>query len=150
MAIRKIKIMGAVLELPAKQRCQFSPLTSKIGPNGLNWQCCLVGKQLQTALSFFDFFNCHCSAKPSFQVKSIATLTPTFFTHNNSFIANVQLHVILFLSFFVNANMQCGIKMMFESQYILLTQCTLKYKSAAPHSCWIKKDYAGVLQHVAK
>jgi hypothetical protein len=25
MAIEKIKILGAVLELPAKQHCQFSP-----------------------------------------------------------------------------------------------------------------------------
>ena len=30
MAIEKIKIVGAVLELPAKQHCQFSPF----GPSG--------------------------------------------------------------------------------------------------------------------
>ena len=30
-AIEKIKIVGAVLELPAKQHCQFSLLTSKMG-----------------------------------------------------------------------------------------------------------------------
>jgi hypothetical protein len=30
MAIEKIKILGAVLELPAKQHCQSSPLTSKL------------------------------------------------------------------------------------------------------------------------
>jgi hypothetical protein len=28
MAIEKIKILGAVLELPAKQHCQFSPFGS--------------------------------------------------------------------------------------------------------------------------
>ena len=42
MAIEKIKILGAVLELPAKQHCQFSPFgpTSKV--NGLDWQCFLT------------------------------------------------------------------------------------------------------------
>jgi hypothetical protein len=43
MAIEKNKILGAVLKLPAKWHCQSSPLTSKIGPNGLNWQYCLAG-----------------------------------------------------------------------------------------------------------
>ena len=31
MAIEKIKILGAVLELPAKQHCQTSPFISKLG-----------------------------------------------------------------------------------------------------------------------
>jgi hypothetical protein len=34
MAIEKIKILGAVLELSAKQHCQFSPFTSKLGQIG--------------------------------------------------------------------------------------------------------------------
>ena len=34
MAIEKIKILGAVLELPAKQHCQFSLFTSKMGQMG--------------------------------------------------------------------------------------------------------------------
>jgi hypothetical protein len=34
IAVEKIKILGAVLELPAKQQCQSSPFTSKIGQNG--------------------------------------------------------------------------------------------------------------------
>ena len=35
MAVEKIKIMGAVLELPAKQHCQFGPLfTKKLGKMG--------------------------------------------------------------------------------------------------------------------
>ncbi len=34
MAIEKIKILGAVLELPAKQHCQSSPFTSKLGQIG--------------------------------------------------------------------------------------------------------------------
>jgi hypothetical protein len=31
MAIEKIKTLGAILELPARQQCQFSPITSKMG-----------------------------------------------------------------------------------------------------------------------
>jgi len=34
MAIEKIKIVGAVLELSAKQHCQSSPFTSKLGQIG--------------------------------------------------------------------------------------------------------------------
>ena len=34
MAIEKIKILGAVLELPAKQQCLSSPFTSKMGQMG--------------------------------------------------------------------------------------------------------------------
>ena len=34
MAIEKIKIVGAILELPAKQHCQSSPFTSKLGQIG--------------------------------------------------------------------------------------------------------------------
>ena len=47
MAIEKIKILGALLELPAKQHCQSSPFTSKLGQVGL------IGPQ------DFDFFNYH-------------------------------------------------------------------------------------------
>jgi hypothetical protein len=35
MAIEKIKILGAVLELPAKQHCHFSLFTFKLGQMGL-------------------------------------------------------------------------------------------------------------------
>jgi len=34
MAIEKIKILGAILELPAKQHCQSSPFTSKLDQIG--------------------------------------------------------------------------------------------------------------------
>jgi hypothetical protein len=34
MAIEKIKIVGAILELPAKQHCQFSLFTVKMGQTG--------------------------------------------------------------------------------------------------------------------
>jgi hypothetical protein len=34
MTIEKIKILGAVLELPARQQCQSSPFTTKMGQIG--------------------------------------------------------------------------------------------------------------------
>ena len=34
MAVEKIKILGAVLELPAKQHSQFGPFTKKLGKMG--------------------------------------------------------------------------------------------------------------------
>ena len=43
MAIDKIKILGAVLELPAKQHCQFNPFGPIFEVNGLDWQCYLAG-----------------------------------------------------------------------------------------------------------
>ena len=55
---KKIKILGAILEISVKQLCQSSPFTSKIGPNGLNGQCCLAGSS-KTAPKILIFFNCH-------------------------------------------------------------------------------------------
>ena len=55
---------GAVLELPAKQHCQSSPFTSEVGPNGLNWQCCLAGSS-KTAPRIL-IFSITMGAKPSF------------------------------------------------------------------------------------
>jgi hypothetical protein len=43
MAIEKIQILGAILELPAKQHCQFSPFGPILGVNELDWQCYLAG-----------------------------------------------------------------------------------------------------------
>ena len=43
MTIENIKILGAVLELPAKQHCQFSPFGPIFEVNGLDWQCYLAG-----------------------------------------------------------------------------------------------------------
>ncbi len=43
MAIeKKIKILWAVLELPAKQHNQFSPFGPIFEENGLDWQCYLA------------------------------------------------------------------------------------------------------------
>ena len=71
MAIEKIKILGAVLELPAKQHCQFSPFGPLYEVNGLDWQCCLVGSS-KTAPRIL-IFSIAMSAKPSFYIKFIAT-----------------------------------------------------------------------------
>ena len=62
MAIEKIKILGAVLELPA---VPIQPIYLKNGPNGLNWQCCLAGS---SKTAWDDEY--------SFYVKSIATYAP--------------------------------------------------------------------------
>ena len=64
MTVEKIKVLGAVFELPAKQHYQF-------GPNGLNWQCCLAGSS-KTAPRIL-IFSTVMGAKPSFYMKSIAT-----------------------------------------------------------------------------
>ena len=71
MAIEKIKILGAVLELPAKQHCQSSQFTSEVGPNGLNWQCCLAGSYKMAPRNLI--FSIVLDAEYSFYVKSIAT-----------------------------------------------------------------------------
>ena len=42
MAIEKIKNLGAVLELTAKQHCQFSSSDPNFEVNGLDWQCYLA------------------------------------------------------------------------------------------------------------
>ena len=45
MAIEKIKILGAVLEVPDKQTCQFnqfSPFSPSFEANGLDWQSYLA------------------------------------------------------------------------------------------------------------
>ena len=42
MAIEKTKILGAVLELPAKTALQIWPIWSNFEANGLDWQCSLL------------------------------------------------------------------------------------------------------------
>ena len=82
MAIEKIKILGAVLELPAKQSIYL-----KIGPNWPNWQCCLAGSS-KTAPRIL-IFSIAMGADCSFYVKSIATYAPAFFGYNSSVLASV-------------------------------------------------------------
>ena len=81
MAVEKIKILGAVLELPAKQHCQFSPF----GPIFEVWQCYLAGssKRVPRILSFSSAMG----ANKLFYVKSIALYAPTFFGYTISVLA---------------------------------------------------------------
>ena len=60
----KNQIMGAVLELPAKLHCQFSPFGSLHVVNGLDWQCYLAGSS-KTAPRIL-IFSMAMGAKPSF------------------------------------------------------------------------------------
>ena len=87
MAIEKIKILGAILELPANSALPIQPIYLKIGPNRPNRQCCLAGSSKTDARILI------CSiamgADYSFYVKSIATYDPTFFGYNNSVLAIV-------------------------------------------------------------
>ncbi len=87
MAIEKIKILGAVLELPAKQHCQFSPFGPISEVNGLDWQCYLAGSS-KTAPRIL-IFSVAIGANYSYEVKNSEIWAPAFFKHNNSFIATV-------------------------------------------------------------
>ena len=78
MAIEKIKILGALLELPAKQNCQFCQL----GPilryiHWLDWHCCLAGSFKRAPRIFI--FSIVLGAEYLCYVKSIATFALTFF-----------------------------------------------------------------------
>ena len=88
MAIEKIKIVGAVLELPAKQHCQFSPFGPLYEVNGLDWQCCLAGSS-KTAPRIL-IFSIAIGANYSFDIKSGFSIAPAFSLHNNFDIASVQ------------------------------------------------------------
>ena len=78
--IEKIKILGAVLELPAKQHCQSS---QEIGPNWPNRHYCLAGssKKAPKILIFCVDY--------SFYVKTIKTHARAFLTLNILAIARV-------------------------------------------------------------
>ena len=61
MAIEIIKILGAVLELPAKQHCQFSPFGPLYEVNGLDWQCYLAGSSKTAPMcQTFILVEIHC------------------------------------------------------------------------------------------
>ena len=86
--LKKIKVLGAVLELPAKQHCQFSPFSPIFEVNGLDWQCYLAGSS-KTAPRILIFSIAIC-ADYSYEVKNSEIWAPAFFKHNNSFIATVS------------------------------------------------------------
>ena len=88
MAIEKIKILKAVLELPAKQHSQSSQNHCENGPNVLNWQCCLAGGS-KTALRIL-IFSIAMGADYSLELISIETYAPQFVGHNDLFLGSVQ------------------------------------------------------------
>ena len=87
MDIEKIKILGAVLELPAKQHCQFSPFGPCFEVNGLDWQCYLAGSS-KTAPRIL-IFSIAIGADFSFDIKSGFSIAPAFSLHNNFDIGSV-------------------------------------------------------------
>ena len=68
MKIEKIKILGAVLELPAKKHSQFSPFGPIVEVNGLDWRCYLAGS-FKTALSIL-IFSIAVGANYSYEMKN--------------------------------------------------------------------------------
>ena len=110
MAIEKIQILGAVLELPAKKRCQSSPFTSKIGPNGLNWQCYLAGSSKMAPRILI--FSIAIDVDYLYEVKNSEIQAPAFFKHN-SFIATVY-RIMHLDSFIIN-----WLKFSFSLQYVI-------------------------------
>ena len=85
--IEKMKMLGAILELPAKQQCQSSPFTSKLG------QTCQIGNAVKLVapkqLPGFWFFSIVMGADYSFYVKFNATFALTFFEYIISVLACV-------------------------------------------------------------
>ena len=58
--------------------------------NGLAWHCCLAGSsKTPTRVLIFSIV---MVADYSFDVKNIDICAPTFFKHNNSFIATVHMY----------------------------------------------------------
>ena len=92
MAIEKIKIMGAVLKVPAKQHCQFIQFGPIFEINGQDWHCCLAGSS-KTALRIL-ISSIAIGADYSYEVEDIEIWSPSFFKHNNSFtVATVFYYV---------------------------------------------------------
>ena len=86
MAIEKIKIFGAVLELPGKLHCQFSPF-DHFSVNGLDWQYCFADN-FETAPKIL-IFSIAVGADYSFELISIETYSPQFIGHNYLFLRSV-------------------------------------------------------------
>ena len=90
MAIEKIQILGALLEVSAKQHCQSSPSTSKLGLIGQNRQCCLAGSSKRAPRILI--FSIAMGVDYSFYVKTIKTHAREFLTLNILAIGRVPLN----------------------------------------------------------
>ena len=80
MAIEKIKVFVAILELPAKQHSQFSPFGLFLGWTGWigsrpDWQCCLAGSSK--------------IANGPFELISDVHWLAQFIRHNKTFLGSV-------------------------------------------------------------
>jgi hypothetical protein len=82
--LKKIKILWAILELPAKQQGRFG----QFEVNGLNWQCFLAGS-FKTAPRIL-IFSIVMGADYPFYVKSIATWTLTSYGYIILILASVM------------------------------------------------------------
>ena len=89
IAIEKIKIMGAVWELPAKQHCRFWPTRLNFEVNGLDWQCCLAGSSQRAPRILI--FSTAMGADYTFYVKSIESHARAFLPLNNSAVGSVYI-----------------------------------------------------------
>ena len=87
MKIEKIKILGGVFELPAKQQCQLSPFGPIFEVNGLDWQCYLAGSSKTTPRILIS--SIAIGASYSYEVKNSEIWVPASFKLNNSFITTV-------------------------------------------------------------
>ena len=68
MAIEKIKMLGADLELPGKQHYQFSPFGPIFEVDGLDWQCYLAGSSKTSPRIWI--FSIAIGADYSYEVKN--------------------------------------------------------------------------------
>ena len=80
MAIEKIKILGAVLELPAKQHCQFWPIWPNFEVNGLDLQCYFAGSS-KTAPRILIGSEISCTDMPKTCCLDSMTLNSRQFYH---------------------------------------------------------------------
>ena len=136
MVIEKIKILGAILELPAKQHCQFSPFGPTSEVNGLDWQFCLAGSSKTAARILI--FSIAIDAYYSYQVKNSEIWAHAFFKHNNSFIAAVSSMILL-----INYDLALHLQMyntMRKTTKIIWQRFSLGYKNNKQAWNWILKE----------
>ena len=83
MVIEQIKILRAVLELPAKQHCQFSPFGS------FSWWISFLAGSSKTAPRVL-IFSMAIGAENSFELISIETYMPQFTGNNKLFLDSMN------------------------------------------------------------
>ena len=77
MRTEKIEILGAVLELPAKQHYQFSPFGLIFEVNGLEWQCYLASSSKMAPRILI--FSIAIGANYSYEMKNSEIQAPAIF-----------------------------------------------------------------------